>query len=453
MRDILYMASLLSRVLAHTRQWHRTEQIRSNIHPAVCDMLAKYEPCDWHCLVLEWPHVSRSDSLRLAYTRSNEHGEIDRRTVTSIGKYLTRHFPHAPSDIIRDLTARYGAGSYAITHDMDEMQGAVHTGPESCMTKFTVGATHPYSVYDPALGWGMALRKDGRGVVTGRALVWEDPTGALPKRFVRTYSTHTNSNGYSQADDGLKNWLVAQGYSLERSWEGACVRYIKHYRYTDRVLLPYIDGGCQTLAHERYDNTLYFTEDNAEYDAANTDGTGTPIEDMACCDHCGDDTHEDDMHAVGFDDDDRICEHCLNEYYVYATGRRGRQYYTHQDNTVYVESCCEYYHERYLDDNGIIQLDCGDYEHRDNAVWLSGREIWLHQEDDDVIYCEHSSEYEHIDDCVQLADGNWALESDAWQCEHSDEWYLCDDVSSVTTPCGKIVHPDHLENYEQIGSV
>tara|TARA_R110000822_G_scaffold92140_10_gene212129 strand:+ start:2796 stop:4166 length:1371 start_codon:yes stop_codon:yes gene_type:complete len=456
---MLQMVGMLAHVLSNssTRQWHRTEQIRSPLHPAVRDMLASHTPRDWHWLVLEWPHVSRSDALRLAYTRSNEHGEIDRRTITTVGKYLTRHFPDAPSDLIRDLAARYGAGGYSITRTMSEMQQAVHTGPESCMTKFSVGPEHPYSVYDPELGWGMALRKDGLGNVTGRALVWEDPEGDKAKRFVRTYSKHTNSDGYSQADDGLKNWLVEQGYERTSSWEGTLLRYIKHHRYTDRLLMPYIDGSCQRLVHESYDDTMYFDSDgDGEYEANSTDGTASVVQDdTVCCDNCGDDVHQDDIHSAGYSDDEAVCNHCIDNSYVSAIGRRGREYYVHHDNVVWVESQDQHYCENYLDDNGVIQLYDGEWDHRDNAVWLNSREVWLHQDDNDAVYCEHSSEYEHSDDVVCLADGNYALENDAWMCEHSNEWYLIDsnDVTAVQTACGKTIHPDYADEYAQIGSV
>ena len=445
MFDMLQMVALLARVLSNSsaRQWHRTEQIRSPLHPAVRDMLASHAPRDWHWLVLEWPHVSRSDALRLAYTRSNEHGEIDRRTITTIGKYLTRHFPDAPSNLIRDLAAQYGVDSFSITRTMSEMQEAVHSGPESCMTKFSVGDTHPYSVYDPELGWGMALRKDGLGNVTGRALVWEDET---EKRFVRTYSKHTNSNGYSQADDGLKNWLIGQGYQLSDSWEGAHLRYIQHYRWSDRLLMPYVDGSCQNVSHNFRDDYLYFEHDG-EYSANSTDGSAEQNEDRVTCENCDDSVHEDHIHSVGYHGDNQVCEGCLDHCYVNVIGRRGHEYYIHQDNAIYVDSQDSHFDEDYLETNGIIQLDDGDYEHRDHAVYLDSREIWVHQEDSDAVFCEHSDNYEHTDDVVQLADGNFALEGDAWQCEHNGEWFLCDAATSITTACGKTIHPDYADEY------
>jgi hypothetical protein len=455
MFDMLDWIDLLARVLASPkgRAWHRDEQIRSPMHPAVRDMLCAYRPRDWHLLVLEWPHVSRSDALRLAYTRSNEHGEIDRRTVTTIGKYLTRHFPDAPSNLIRDLAARYGVDAFSITRNMSEMQEAVRNGPESCMSKFNVGDDHPYSVYDPALGWGMALRKDGLGNVTGRALVWDDPDpdGDAESRFVRTYSSNTNSNGYSQADDGLKNWLTEQGYERYCSWEGTRLRYIKHPRHSDCLLMPYIDGSCQSVSHDMNTGTLYFDDDDGEYNANNTDGTAEAREDTVRCECCDDGVSESDIHSVGYNGDTQVCESCLNYNYVYVVGRRGDEYHVHADNAVWVASQDQHYDTNYLSSNRIVELDNGDYEHQDYAVYLDRRDIWVHMDDDDAVYCEHSDCWEHTDDVVQLHDGNYALTDDAWQCAHDDAWYLCDDVTAVDVKNAQgiliPVHPDHADEY------
>ena len=72
--------------------------------------------------------------------------------------------------------------------------------------------------------------------------------------------------------------------------------------------------------------------------------------------------------------------------------------------------------------------------------------FWVSIDDECAVFCDNTSNYEHIDDCVQLADGEYALESDAWQCEHDDEWYL-NDEDSMETECGKTIHPKHADEY------
>ena len=440
----------LSRVLYQSRPWHRREQQASRMHPAVIDMVRMYQPHRWHLLVLEWPHASQSDPTKMAYTRSEEHGLSDRQTITSVGKYLTRHFPDAPSDKIRDIAGKYGNSSFKVTTSMSEMQAAVRDGPESCMSKFHLGERHPYSVYDPALGWGMALRIDGSKTVTGRALVWHDPDNADNKRFVRTYSKDLNGNGYSQADGGLKQWLLDTEYKHVDGWDGALLRHIPHHKNDDNILAPYIDGDDRAVSVDCRNNTLFF-ESHGDYLCDDTDGHAARHNGINC-ECCGDRIAEDESYSVNYHGDYQVCCSCLTDY-VYVYGRGGDEYYIPQDEAVYVESEDQYYDPEYLSRHNIIQLDNGHYENADNAVHLDSRDIWVHSDDEDAVYCEQSSLHEHIDDCVRLANDYRALADDAWQCEHDESWYLSEDNApvEVTTANGHtlMVHEDHADHYAE----
>ena len=72
-----------------TRPWHRDLQDRFALHPAVVKALnSGLVPDDWKLLTLEWPHVSETDELRLAYTRDERGGLDNRQVITAVGKYL-----------------------------------------------------------------------------------------------------------------------------------------------------------------------------------------------------------------------------------------------------------------------------------------------------------------------------------------------------------------------------
>ena len=93
------------------RDWFRRETRRYELHPAVVELLEannKPMPRDWQQLLLEWPHRSETDHNRVAYTPDEAKGIADRQTVTTIGKYLTRHFD-LPDHVIRDIVARHTA--------------------------------------------------------------------------------------------------------------------------------------------------------------------------------------------------------------------------------------------------------------------------------------------------------------------------------------------------------
>ena len=101
------------------RPWFERERCRYALHPAVLRMMRAYRPDDWQQLLLEWPHKSATDPNRLAYTRDERSGEADRQVITTIGKYLRRHFSHAPDEMIRDITAQYTySGEMFITNDI-----------------------------------------------------------------------------------------------------------------------------------------------------------------------------------------------------------------------------------------------------------------------------------------------------------------------------------------------
>jgi hypothetical protein len=142
-----------------------------------------------------------------------------------------------------------------------------------------------------------------------------------------------------------------------------------------------------------------------------------------------------------------VCQNCRDDHYNYAIGRRGEYYYIPNDDVVYVESNSEAYHVDYMESNGIVQLANGDYEHTDNAVYVEREGEWYSDQDTNIVYCEHSGEYELVCDCEQLHDGDWAHKDDCWQCEGSGDWYL-NNVEPVTID-GELYHPDNAPQTEE----
>ena len=421
------------------RTWYGRETDNAPMHPAIRQAVYLAPPANWHLLVLEHPHAADSDPSRIAYTRSDAHGEADRQTVTSVGKYLTRHFPTLADHHIRDIVMRHGANRFEMWRTVPDIVRSVQDGPHSCMRweryNKDSGATHPYEVYDPEYGWRAAVRVDGNGIITARCLVnIEEMT------FVRSY---TRKDGeYSHSDEAIEVWLRDQGYTKNCSWAGLRLRRINTDRCDDDFWAPYLDGDCKNV-HDCGDHLLI--EYDGDYTFDRTDGHADGSS-RATCSDCGARHDEDDMHHVGYHCDEAVGPCCIDGY-VYVLGRNTNEYWIPQSDAVYVESQDQHYDSEYLERNGIVELDNGDYEHRDDAVYLEQRQIWVHNDDECWVQCNDSCTTEHIDDCVQLANGDWALEENAWQCEHDEEWYLSDDVSPFETDCGKSVHPDHAHEY------
>lgn len=416
----------------HERPWHVREQDRYTMHPVIKKAVMLAPPADWHQLVLEWPHISvRNDTSKIAYTRNEQHGIDDRQTATTVGKYITRHFPTLKDHEVRDLCGMYGASTFKITHNMEQIIDFIQRGPKSCMVfdggddSYMADEGHPYRVYDPALGWGLAVRMMG-GSVDGRALVNEND-----KSFVRSY--RRNDTGYSSADEELQSWLNDQGYQHRSGWrEGTRLRYIPFRKYgQDIPTAPYIDGQNRIVNVDEYTKTLII-DDGGEWLCDLTNGEAQEFNSCRCSD-CNSRVDEDDMVSTYDGNGDSVCQGCIEDSYYYVYGRREYQYYVHENDMVEVNGT--YYHNEYLADNNIVELYDGEYEELDNTVCIDG-DYYLH-DDERVVYCDDTEDY--------------ALRDDAWQCFVSEKWYASDDpirLCCIDSQDELTVHKDEIDNYE-----
>lgn len=447
MRDNIFQ---LRMILGRTRDWHGREQESSygKMHPAIRTALSLYRPDRWQEIVLEWPHLSDSDPSRVAYTQSEQKGEADIQTVTSIGKYIKRHFTYMPDHTIRDIAARYSGHSFEIVRTMPEILAALRDAPQSCMNNYAWKDDnidwddHPYNVYAPKYGWGLAISKRN-GAITGRCLINDESM-----TFVRSYN---DGREFSHSSEGIEMWLKENGYTKACDWTGNKIALLhRRNSYGSMYLLaPYLDGDAKDISLCESEGYCEIVDSgDGEFVCDRTDGRCDESHDCTC-DDCGEGFCEDEGIWIGENDETHVCNCCADNY-VLAIGYRGREYYVSRDDTVYVDSQDSYFHDSYLDTNGIVFCeDTDDYEHKEHALYLSTRNCWVTEECDEAVYCEDTGDHEHIDDCVMLHDGTYALITDATQCEHSDEWYLdSDNIEWVITENGLTVHPDHAHNYE-----
>ena len=412
------------------RSWFIQQHRRHQMHPAVVKMFDLYKPADWQRVILEWPHKALTDPNRLAYTRDERsamhEGDSDRKAlVTTIGKYLTRHWPDVPSDLIRDIVAQFTyGGAITITTDMDSMIAVVNGGPRSCMsTSFDIECDdrvrrHPYAVYDPSLGWSMAIRAEGDEIL-GRCLIWTDPEDPAEKGYVRSYKRERDERSASGADEAIESYLNGQGYTKWRAWRHG-TPLMKYPLRRDGYLMPYIDGQTQRVED---DGDTFIIDDNGDFDASCTSGTINSHE--YHCDDCGAGFNDGDGYWVGVHEEHHVCDSCCNNDYTYAYSRRGNQYYIDNDRCVEINGT--YYDTDYLDDNDIVELANGEYEERDNAVYVESEDAYYQCDDDDICYTEDTSEYDLKDNC--------------WQCTESGNWYT-DDTDYVEVD-GSKYHPDN----------
>jgi hypothetical protein len=274
---------------------------------------------------------------------------------------------------------------------------------------------HPYATYDPSLGWSMAVRVE-HGQILGRCLVYTDPETQY-KCFVRSYKRSPDQRSHSGVDEAIEAYLKNIGFEKRGGWPEDAKLML--YRIDDHEFLaPYIDGDER---HVDIYNDQYLTiSANGEYCCDNTDGkAGAPL---CSCEDCGAAIYdEDDQYSVGRGEDTTVCGDCIN-HYTYVYGRRGYQYYVHNDYIV--EADGEYYDEDYLSDNSIVELDDGDYAHQDNAVCIG--HTWYRDDSDDICYAEDIEEH--------------ALREDCWTCASTAKWYT--QAVDYVEVDGETYHPD-----------
>jgi hypothetical protein len=446
------------------RWWTRRYYLNSDrpLHPVVDSFIKQWRPLDWQQLLLEWPHVSTMDPTKIAYTPNQRYGVDDRQLVTSIGKYLNKHWPHVPDHLRRDAVAAYSFDEMHFVHTTPEIIQGIEMGPRSCMQSgygsipfngydydrmvewFKDKANvepdwqrHPYCVYAPELGWHMAVRvKDGEFL--GRALCLKHNDTNV---FVRTYSRRSGEDSNSSSDHMLEQWLQAQGYEHQSEWpNGAKLLRVDHPT-KDGLMAPYIDGpGTDARKVDDDGEYLVINYGNGRLTCDNTDGTvdGSQEEEYDYhCEDCGAGINcEDDGYAnTGRHEDRIVCDSCLDNYTLVRASSRWdayREYYIHDNDAVELQ-CGSYSIDEDNPPSNVRQLENGDWAEEDDVVMIDG-EYYL-SEDEDVV--ELANEWD---------DNMYALKASCWQCEGSGNWYHDDDTDDQVELDDGLYHRDHLSS-------
>lgn len=434
------MHNILASVLWCSRVWHRREQQKYDLHPSVVKALSAQRPKNWHLVVLQWPHVSTTDEMRLAYTQSEEKAIRDLQTTTSIGKYLKQHWPNTPDHIIRSWADSYCPDKCDIQTTTLQIVQAAEFGPMSCMNSTSSHSRHPftpdlrddlakgcedhlelhpYSVYTPDYGWGVAVRMQGTNIV-GRALVNN-------KAFVRSYMKVDVSP--SPSDHKLEAWLEGQGYRQVNGWPTntrlACIDHPD-----EGFLAPYLDGENNRVSAEG--NYLYI-DPHGEYKCENTDGTADREDEdtsIGTCSCCGETIHEDDDYFYAGRSEEEMVGSCCVSDYTYVRGRpyshsRGEygEYYV-PNNQAERPYNCSYQIDTEDPPNNVVQLEDGDWAELDDAVCIDG-DYYLYDDYNVVSLDEDHGDDSHalIQDTWQDGDGNrYHDDVDSWEDHNGDKW-------------------------------
>ena len=452
----------LQLILAKSRPWYKRELMQAKLHPAVVTALVNKRPKEWHLVVLQHPHIAE-DNTRLAYTQSDLKGEANLQTVTSIGKYLKRHWPDTPDHILHSWASTYSPDAFYLQDTKLDIIRAVEFGPSSCMqsTNRYSGSpfdtdnlpalkdgtidedaldTHPYACYDPQYGWKVAVRKSGDKIL-GRALV----NGT---KFVRSYAVPAGE-GRSEPDAHLEAWMEKQGISHASSWpEGTRLAKLDHPR-EDGLMCPYLDGSRDNV--DVYRNYLEIVA-SGEYEAQQTDGT---LEDRggSTCEDCGSRVVEDETYFVGRNEDRCVGSCCIGNYTMVRsdTGRRYDEYYVPDDEAARVNG--KNYDTENLPDD-IVCLEDGDYANIDDCVCIEDE--YYHQDDYRVFPLEEETE---DGDHYALKENTWVDgdgkryhdEKEHWEDYAGDKWTMDEPYEEVDGELWRVCDIEAERAAQQVG--
>lgn len=357
----------------------------------------------------------------------------DRKTRTTLGKYLTRFLPHLPQSEVKRL-----ADAYSISMKPANMQfipntapdawvWAYENGPLSCMTynrecrylnSGLSGKRHPVRAYahaSNALALAV-LTPDGIDALDMAATSPnQNGTDMVLARAIVNVETKGWVRIYSQSDahrDELVNALRKAGYRAD----GDCLAGQKLalvYSDEDGFTCPYLDGNYTSVS---LGGNYLRVCDDGDFDGQNSTGWVEHCEGELCA-HCND-------RRVDPDDDEyvdgvgTVCSRCLDNYYTYAYVGR--------------------YDQEYIPDDQVVCVD-GEYFLADSSV-LS---------DHDIEACAVSGTYYNTNEMhvmdIGEHEGSWVHESEAYLLPGDHGYCTCDEAESILADLGIDENGDPVE--------
>jgi len=154
-------------------------------------------------------HLATIDQSKIGYIDGDEHGIINKATVLTPGRYISRFYPEVDDNKRRHLIAAIDpSGEIYYAWTPEEIEEVYVKGPESCMDGYhvfddlPVWPTQPYGAGDLAVAY--TRNRDGK--IQSRALCWP-----AKKLFGRVYGDFQR----------MKATLEAEGYTWMRKENSA----------------------------------------------------------------------------------------------------------------------------------------------------------------------------------------------------------------------------------------
>lgn len=194
-----------------------------------------------HGYLYQFPHISREDTTKVAYSADTQGATNDVKVRTTIGKLLRKLLPELSDDQVAQLSAMHTADldpTFNVATSVEDIE-RIYTnmeGDSGCMRyrrdRFGHDEYHPSAVYSsPGLGVAYMGTLDSP---TSRCVIYQNPDNPDDKRFVRIYGSPVLANKLKRA--GYRQAGLA-GVRLTRLRDPGLP--------SNRIVMPYIDppGG------------------------------------------------------------------------------------------------------------------------------------------------------------------------------------------------------------------
>lgn len=311
----------------------------------------------------------------------------DKSTKMKVGRYLmrlgrTEAEAKEKSEELAAIVQLVRGAELRFATTEEEIIRVYKDGPRSCMSGEDAVAV--YAHLDTAVAYAVVDDK-----IVARSVVAENRKNNVPKTFVRAYG-----------DIKLLTTLLKNAGYKEGALHGCRLKKIEDG--FGNIKMPFLDCGTPV---DVMDDHLYVNR-HGEYESGITSG----ILNGCKCENCGVSVREE----YSFYCEERsksLCEECYDEEMVFVGS--------------------EYVH---ISSPNIVQLNCGDWVYRDNAVYSEHEGTWYNE--DDCIYSEEDEDYFLCDDVVE-----------AYTCENYTS--ICF-IGNCTEIEGTWVHDNFVEEYKEL---
>ncbi len=331
---------------------------------------------------------SYADVTKIRYTPNETYGKGDRQVVTTLGKFLTKHYSELGAETIRAFQNKWVELTKPVelffAETPDEVEGVYRNGPPSCMSH---NMDEYRSCEHPSRLWGYCKHTRVAYSMLGdkinvRALVRDDR-----KEWIRIYPAMQSNFEKALRDAGFKPGTL-EGLRVPAIGSG------------DGYLMPYTDG----VGYGRLQGSEIVLGSRGDFETQITSGVcsiGGDDEGWQCphCEHW----HDNDDDARSTHAGDLFCGRCEDDF-VTALSNRRREIVVHVDDATYIDCLNEWVVNGAEEENGAVWLDDeDDYVRRDEVVQLDDGD-YVRRED----ACEtEDCDYVRKEDAVKLDDGAW----------------------------------------------